>query len=61
VAAKWRDMATAPRDGTDVEVRHGRDQQVVVAWWNRQLQGFIQAGNPLRYVLHMVTGWRPIA
>jgi hypothetical protein len=54
-------MDTAPRDGLiDIEVRHGRNQEVVVAHWAPQLQGYIQSDDPLRRVLHMVTGWRPI-
>ncbi len=53
-------METAPRDGTDIEVRYGRDQQVVVAYYAKLLQGFIQSDDPLRKVLNMVTGWRPV-
>ena len=54
-------MKTAPRDGfTDIEVKHGRDQEIVVAHYAGQLQGFTRSDDPLRRVLHMVTGWCPI-
>jgi hypothetical protein len=54
-------MDTAPRDGfIDIEVRHGRNQDIVVAHLGAQLQGYIRSDDTLRKVLHMVTGWRPV-
>jgi hypothetical protein len=53
-------MAAAPRDGfVDIEVRHGRNQEIVVAHYAAQLQGFIHSDDRYRKVLHMVIGWRP--
>jgi hypothetical protein len=50
-----------PKDGfVDIEVRHGRDQEIVVAHYSGQLQGYIRTDDPLRRVLHMVAGWRPV-
>jgi hypothetical protein len=57
----FRDMSIAPKDGlTEIEVRHGRNQEIVRAEYAGQLQGYIRTDDPLRRVLHMVTGWRPI-
>ena len=55
----FRDMTTAPRDGTIIEVRQGPDQQAVRACWAGQTQAFVGADDPHRTTLHQVTGWRP--
>ena len=60
-SAKFLDMASAPRDGTAIEVRHGPDQEVVRAEWSGQAQAWIRDDDPHRRTLHRVTGWRPIA
>jgi hypothetical protein len=57
--ATFRDMKTAPLDGTLVEVQHGPQQAIVCAYWNKALQGWVRKG-AYRRVLHQVTGWRPL-
>ena len=59
-SSTFRDMKTAPLDGTTVEVRHGPDQEVVRAHWSGQGQAWTRADDPLRRALHRVTGWRPV-
>ncbi|HXE18654.1 MAG TPA: hypothetical protein VN629_03515 [Castellaniella sp.] len=54
-----RDMTTAPRDGTTIEVRHGPQQELVRAHWSGQIEAFIADDDPDRRALHRVTGWRP--
>jgi hypothetical protein len=56
----FRDMRSAPTDGSSIEVRHGPDQEIVQAHWAGQNQAFIRDDDPLRRTLHRVTGWRPI-
>jgi hypothetical protein len=56
----FRDMRTAPKDGSVVEVRHGPDQEVVRAHWAAQNQAFVRTDDPHRKTLHRVTGWRPV-
>ena len=51
-----RDMVSAPRDGTTIEVRHGPKQELVLAHWSGQIQAFIADDDPLRRALHRVTG-----
>ena len=58
--AKFRDMASAPRDGTAIEVCHGPQQEVVRAEWNAQAQAWVREDDSHRRTLHRVTGWRPI-
>jgi len=58
--AKFRDMVSAPRDGTAIEVCHGPQQEVVRAEWNAQAQSWIRDDDPHRRTLHRVTGWRPV-
>jgi hypothetical protein len=55
----FRDITTAPRDGTLIEVKHGRDQVTVLARWAGQNQAFICDVDPLRRSLHQVSLWRP--
>ena len=50
----------APKDGTVVEVRHGRDQEIARAEWSGQNQGWVRVGDPHRKTLYRVTGWRPV-
>ena len=56
----FRDMGSAPQDGTIVEVKHGLDQEVVRAQWSGRAQAWILVDNPLRKSLHRVTGWRSV-
>jgi hypothetical protein len=56
----FRDMRSAPTDGTTIEVRHGPDQEVILAPWSGQGQAWIRDDDPLRRALHRVTGWRPV-
>jgi hypothetical protein len=56
----YRPIATAPRDGTEIEVRHGPDQLPTRAEWSGQNQGWIRAGDPERKTLHRVTEWRKV-
>ena len=57
----FRDIKTAPKDGTVIEVRHGPDQEIVRAEWSGQGQAWVREDDPLRRTLHKVTGWRPMA
>jgi hypothetical protein len=59
--AAFRDLRTAPRDGTAIEIKHGPAQEVVRARWSGQGQAWVRVGDPLRRALHRVTGWRPVA
>ena len=56
----FRDMKTAPKDGTVIEVRHGPDQEIVRAVWSGQGQAWVREDDPLRRTLHRVTGWRAV-
>jgi hypothetical protein len=56
----FRDIATAPRDETTIEVKHGIHQQIVRAVWSEQNQSFVCEGDPHWLTLHRVTGWRPV-
>jgi hypothetical protein len=55
----FRDMRSAPQDGTVIEVKHGPDQEVVRAQWAGQSQAWIREDDPLRRTLHRVSVWRP--
>ena len=56
----FRDMRSAPQDGTVVEVRHGPDQEIARAEWSGQNQAWVRADDTQRKTLHRVTGWRPM-
>ena len=56
----FRDMRSAPQDGTVVEVKHGLDQEVVRAEWSGPAQAWILVDDRHRKTLHRVTGWRPV-
>jgi len=53
-------MATVPKDGTLVELRHGPQQETVAAYWAGQNQAFVRDDDPFRRSLHRGTGWRPV-
>ena len=53
------DMATAPRDGSLIEVRYGPQEEIVLAYWIGQTQAFVCDDDPNRKPLHRVTAWRP--
>ena len=55
----FRDIKSAPKDGTVIEVRHGPDQEIVRAEWSGQLQAWVCEDDLLCQTLHKVTGWRP--
>jgi hypothetical protein len=55
----FSDMTMAPRDGSLIEVRHGPDQEIVLARWSGQGQAFVRDDDPNRKTLHRVTAWRP--
>jgi hypothetical protein len=59
IAARFRGIASAPRDGSLIEVRHGPDQVAVLARWAGQTQAWIADGDPVRRTLHRVSVWRP--
>ncbi len=59
-SAPFRDLMSAPFDGTVVELRLGPDQEVVRAEWSGQGQAWIRDGDALRRALRQVTGWRPV-
>lgn len=56
----FRPIATAPHDGTEIEVRHGPRQEIARAEWSGQSQAWIRSGDPLRRTLHQVSVWRPV-
>jgi hypothetical protein len=58
-SAIFRDMRSAPQDGTVIEVRHGFGQVMLRATWSWQSQGWIREDDALRRTLHQVTCWRP--
>lgn len=55
----FREMDTAPRDGSLVEVRHGPDQDIVLAYWSEHGQAYIRDDDPRQQPLHLIVGWRP--
>ena len=55
----FSDMTMAPRDGSLIEVRHGPNQEIVLARWSGQGQAFVRDDDPNRKALHRVTAWRP--
>ena len=55
----FSDMEMAPRDGSLIEVRHGPQQDFVLARWSGQGQAFVRDGDSDRRALHRVTAWRP--
>jgi hypothetical protein len=55
----FRDLRSAPRDGTAIEVKHGPQQEIVLARWSGQSQSWTKVHDPERRTLHRVTGWRP--
>lgn len=57
-ARPFLDMASAPLDGTTVEIRHGGRQDVALAYWNGRFQGWIRDDDPMLRVLQRATGWR---
>ena len=59
--SNFRDINTAPLNGTTVEVRHVPFQTPTLAYWNRRARGWIADGNIANHLLNKVTGWRPIA
>jgi hypothetical protein len=57
----FRDMTAAPVDGRIVEVQHGVDQKIVLAYWSNHLRAWIREdANKKRWVLKDVTGWRVV-
>jgi hypothetical protein len=56
----FHSIRTAPLDGSLVEVVHGLRQEIAVAYWAFQQQGWIRDGDPSRRVLSWVTSWRPL-
>lgn len=59
-SSEFLPIATAPRDGREIEVRAGPNQEIVTAVWAGQTQAWIRATDPLRRSLHRVTGWREV-
>jgi hypothetical protein len=56
----FRDMKIAPRDGTTIEVRHWRKQEIVRTRWSGQEQCWVREDDPQHRLLHRVSGWRPV-
>ena len=56
----FRDMRTAPTDGTEIEVICGPNKEVFVARWSGQDQAWIRADDPARRSLKRVSGWRQV-
>jgi hypothetical protein len=55
----FREMTTAPKDGTPIEVRHGPIQEIALASWSEQNQAWIRANDPSPKTLQSVRVWRP--
>jgi hypothetical protein len=55
----FRDLRSAPRDSSTIEIQHGPAKEVVLALWSGQSQSWVKVGDPQRETLHRVTGWRP--
>jgi hypothetical protein len=56
----FRDMRSAPQDGTAVEVQHGPGNLMALARWRWQSKVWVRYGDPHCSILHRVTGWRPV-
>jgi aminoglycoside phosphotransferase (APT) family kinase protein len=55
----FRDLRSAPRDGSAVEFKHGPAREVVLARWSGQTKAWVKVGDPQRQALDRVTSWRP--
>lgn len=51
----FRDMRSAPRDGSTIEVRHGREQEIVLARRSDQDQAWVRPNETTCRPLHWVT------
>jgi hypothetical protein len=56
----FRDMRSAPQDGTAVDVLYGSDDLVALARWRWQSKAWVRYDDPHCSILHRVTGWRPV-
>jgi hypothetical protein len=55
----FRDMRSAPQDGTAVDVVHGPENNLVaLARWRWQSKAWVRYDDCS--ILHSVTGWRPV-
>ena len=59
----FRDIKSAPKDGTVIDVWHGaeHEQEIARAVWHEQAQAWVRADDLMCRTLHKVTGWRPVA
>jgi hypothetical protein len=57
-APRLEPIATAPRDGRNVEVFLGREGIWVEACWVPTTQEWVRADDPARHALYRVTHWR---
>jgi hypothetical protein len=55
----FRDMRSAPRDGSAIEIKHGPQQEIALACWSARTLTWVRVGDPERHPLCRVTGWRP--
>jgi hypothetical protein len=58
-STEFRGIASAPRDGTLIDVKHGPDQVIVLPRSAGQNQAFVRDDDPLRRTLDRVSLWRP--
>jgi hypothetical protein len=56
----FRPIATGPRDGSLIEVRHGPAHLIVRARWSKREASWVREGDLQRQALQQVTSWRPI-
>ena len=57
----FRDMQTAHKDGSLIEVCHGPQQETAEVYGGGQNQEFVRDDDPHWRTLNWVTGWRPLA
>jgi hypothetical protein len=58
----WAGMASAPRGGATIEVKHGPDQEIVRVYYSGSTQGWMIEGPSTtnRQTLDPVTAWRSV-
>jgi hypothetical protein len=56
----YRPIATAPRNGTVIIVRHGDNQDPVRAFWCHRIRSWVRPGDDTFEALEDVEVWRPI-
>lgn len=56
----FQEMASAPRDGSIIEVKYGSRDEVALAFWSVLDNAFVRDSDPLRRSLFQAYSWRPV-